>query len=118
MSEFFALPERDVEYSLAIRLLDQDPPLDRRILEDLVGQPKRYTDLKPLLGDRNDNVLTKALKRLRDDGLIQQGVDLDQDQRVYRLTELGKLTLFRLHEMVPHRQSIEAYERGLEGLKT
>lgn len=117
MSEF-GMPERDVEYKLALRLLNQDPPFDRRILEDLVGQPKRYSELKPLLGDRNDNVLTKALDRLREEGLIQQGVDLDRDQRVYHLTELGKLTLFRMHEMVPHAESIRAYKRGRQGQET
>lgn len=86
--------------------------MDRRILEDLVGKPKRYSDLKPLLGDRNDNVLTKALRRLRDEGVVQQGVDLEGDQRTYQLTELGKLVVFRMHEMVPHWESIRAYERG------
>lgn len=86
--------------------------MDRRILEDLVGKPKRYSDLKPLLGDRNDNVLTKALRRLRDEGVIQQGVDLEGNQRTYQLTELGKLVVFRMHEMVPHWESIRAYERG------
>ncbi len=117
VAEAFDLPSRDVEYELALRLLNQDPPLDRRILEDLVGQPKRYSDLKPLLGDRNDNVLTKALRRLRDEGTIQQGVDLDQNQRTYRLTELGKHVVFRLHEMVPHWESIQAYERGKADLE-
>lgn len=114
MSEFFALPERDVEYHLALRLLNQEPPFDRRILEDLVGRPKRYSELTPLLDGRNDNVLTKALRRLREDGLIQQGVDLDRDQKVYHLTELGKATVFSLHQMVPHWQSIQAYERGVQ----
>lgn len=118
MSDAFPLPERDVEYRIALRLLNQEPPFDRRIVEDLVGQPKRYTELKPLLGDRNDNVLTKALKRLREEGVIQQGIDLDRDQRVYHLTELGKLVLFRMHEMVPHWESIRAYERGSAALGT
>lgn len=114
----FGVPERDVEYRIALRLLNQDPPFDRRILEDLVGQPKRYSELKPLLGDRNDHVLTKALNRLREEGVIQQGVDLDRDQRVYHLTELGKLALFRMHEMVPHAESIRAYERGRDAQGT
>lgn len=112
MSEPFGVPERDQEYKIALRLLNQDPPFDRRILEDLTGRPKRYSELKPLLGDRNDHVLTKALDRLRDEGVLQQGVDLDRDQKVYQLTELGKLALFRMHEMVPHAESIRAYERG------
>lgn len=108
----FPLPERDVDYRIALRLLTQDPPMDRRILEDLVGRPKRYSELTHLLEGRNDNVLTKALRRLRDEGVVQQGVDLRGDHRTYRLTELGKLVVFRLHEMVPHWESIRAYERA------
>ena len=112
MSEFFALPPQDTEYRLALRLLNQTPPLDRQILDALVGRPKRYKELRPLLDGRNDNVLNKALRRLRDDGLIQSGLDLDAKQKTYRLTALGKLALYRMHEMLPHHQSIEAYRRG------
>lgn len=108
----WGLPAPDIEYRFALRLLQQDPPLDREILEMLVGQPQRYRDLRPLLMGRNDNVLTKALTRLRDDGLIKQGVDLDAEQFRYALTALGKLVVFRLHEMLPHHMSIQAYERA------
>lgn len=117
-AEPWGLPEPDVEYKLAARLLAQDPPMDRDVLEALVGAPKRYRDLKPLLGGRNDHVLTKALARLRDDGLIRQGIDLDptrEHERVYALTALGTLVVFRLHEMIPHHESIRAYERGRAG---
>src|SRR5687768_15065954 len=93
----FALPPEDVEYRLALRCLVQDPPLDRQILETLVGGQRRYRDLKGLLKGRNDNVLTKALARLRLDGVINQGIDLDFDaERTYGLSELGKLVVFRL----------------------
>lgn len=113
MPNAFALPPPDVEYRIAVRLLAQDPPLDREILESLVGAPKRYRDLKALLHGRTDNVLTKALARLRADGAIKQGLDLDSHaEKLYSLTELGKLVVFRLHEMVPHAQSIQAYQRG------
>ncbi len=110
----WALPEPDVEYRLAIRLLHQDPPMDREILEALVGRPKRYRDLKPLLGGRNDNVLNKALTRLRNEGTIKQGLNVKTGERRYALTELGKLVVFRLHEMVPHHESIEAYRKGVQ----
>jgi DNA-binding HxlR family transcriptional regulator len=113
MSRPWGLPEPNVEYALAARLLAQDPPTDRDILEALVGAPRRYRALKPLLRGRRDNVLTKALKRLREDGLVQQGIDLDAGhERVYSLTNLGTLVVFRLHEMIPHHESIRAYERG------
>jgi DNA-binding HxlR family transcriptional regulator len=108
-----ALPGPDVEYRIAVRLLAQEPPFDRALVESLVGAPKRYRDLKVLLAGRNENVLTKALARLRAEGTIKQGIDLDaKAEKVYSLTELGKLVVFRLHEMVPHAQSIQAYQRG------
>lgn len=108
----FDLPSPDVEYRVAVRLLAQEPPLGREILEALVGAPRRYRDLKVLLRGRRDNVLTKALARLRSDAVVKQGLDLDAGERTYALTELGKLVVFRLHEMVPHAESIAAYERG------
>lgn len=110
----WALPERDVDYRLALRLLQQEPPLNREVMETLVGRPCRYRDLKPLLKGRNDNVLNKALARLRGEGLIKQGLDLKSAERRYALTELGKLVVFRLHEMIPHHESIQAYERGVK----
>lgn len=115
--EAWGLPEPDTEYRLALRLLQQEPPLDREIIEALVGQPHRYRDLKPLLRGRNDNVLNKALARLRDDGIIKQGIHLETGEKRYALTELGKLVVFRLHEMPPHHESIQAYERGVRAAK-
>lgn len=114
MTEPWGLPDPDLEYRLALRLLKQEPPLDREILEALVGSPQRYRELKPFLKGRNDNMLTKALKRLRTEGLIKQGLDRDKKEKRYGLTELGKLTVFRLHEMRPHHESIQAYERGVK----
>ncbi len=114
MSKAWGLPAKDDDYRLALRLLDQEPPLDRQVLEALVGRPARYRDLRPLLLGRNDNVLNKALTRLRDDGMIKQGIDLESKDKRYALTELGKIVLFRLHEMVPHKASIDAYERGVK----
>jgi DNA-binding HxlR family transcriptional regulator len=113
MSTTWGMPTPDVEYRLALRILDQQPPLDRDILEALVGRPQRYKELKPLLAGRNDNVLTKALARLRGDGVILQTIEARSATKRYALTELGKLVVFRLHEMVPHHQSIQAYERGV-----
>lgn len=114
MTKPWGLPARDEEYRIALRLLHQAPPLDREIAEFLVGRPCRYRDLKPLLRGRNDNVLNKALARLRGEGAIQQGLDVASGEGRYALTELGKLVVFRLHEMVPHRQSIQAYGRGVK----
>ena len=98
------LPE-DHEYRVAIRLLDQDPPFDREVLEMLVGGPKRNTELQALLRGRNVNVLTKALARLREDGVIRAGLTDDLRERTYALTKLGTLVVFRLHEMIPYHRS-------------
>lgn len=117
VKEFLALPEQDLEYRIAARLLTQEPPLDRQVVEEVMGRPRRYSELQPLLKGRNDNVLNKALARLRDEGVIQQGLDYVKDQKTYSLTALGKLVIFRMHEMVPHRESILAYERGVAALR-
>lgn len=105
------LPE-DFEYRLAVRLLDQDPSFDREVIEALVGGRKRNSELKVLLRGRNVNVLTKVLKRLREEGVIQSGLTKDLRERTYALTGLGKLVVFRLHEMVPYHRSELAVKRG------
>lgn len=102
----------DHEYRVAIRLLDQEPAFDREILEALVGGRKRYSDLKPLLHGRNNNVLTKALARLRDEGVLQSGLTQDLQDKTYALTTLGVLAVFRMHEMIPYHRSKEAVQRG------
>lgn len=105
------LPD-DYEYRVAIRLLDQEPPFDREVLEMLVGGPKRNTDLQGLLRGRNVNVLTKALKRLREEGVIRSGLTADLRERTYALTRLGTLVIFRLHEMIPYHRSEAAVHRA------
>jgi DNA-binding HxlR family transcriptional regulator len=112
MLEFMPLPSEDADYRLAFRLVMQDPPLDREILEDLMGAPKRYGDLRRLLDGRNDNVLTKALARLRDEGAVHAGIDLESGDKLYGLMALGKLAILRMYQMLPHVESIRAYERG------
>lgn len=104
------LPE-DHEYKVALDLLNRDP-LDLQVLEDLMGQRKRYSELKHLLKGRRDDVLTKSLRRLQNFGAIQAGLTQDLKHKTYGLTALGKLVIFRVHEMIPHHRSIEAYERA------
>lgn len=108
------LPEDDIEFKLAHKILGKDNPLDKEILLSLVGEPHRYSDLKPLLGDKRDHNLTMALDRLRDDGLVRKRSDLREDPPVdrWRLTELGKLVVFQMIRMGPVQDSIEAYLRG------
>ena len=103
MNTFFALPEQDVEFRIAVRLLGEDPPLDRQIVEELVGRPLQYSELQSLLNGHRDNVLKKAIERLEDEGVIQQGIDLASKQKTYSLTTLDGLALWRLNEMVANR---------------
>ncbi|MEA3135970.1 MAG: HxlR-like helix-turn-helix [Thermoplasmata archaeon] len=112
MSGAFAPIPEDYEYRLAIRLLDQEPPFDREVIEALVGGRKRNAELQALLHGRNVNVLTKALKRLREEGILQSGLTNDLRERTYALTRLGTLVVFRLHEMVPYHRSEAAVKRG------
>ncbi len=114
MSDVMPLPEPDVEYRLAARLIGKKDNIDLRILEALVGHPKRYTELKRFLKGRRDHVLTKALGRLRRDGLIDQGLDFAKDRpgSYYALTNLGVLVVFKVHEMKPVHESIRSAQRG------
>lgn len=109
---FFAQPAPDAELAIAVRLLQQENGLDLRVLDALVGRPQRYAELRPLLEGRNDTVLNRALARLRDEGVIEQRLELGTKQKLYALTALGKLVLFRVQQMRPHHESIEAYRRG------
>lgn len=108
------LPEANAEYGLALKLLSQPARTQLQILEALMGEAKTFSELRPLLKGRNNNVLTKALRSLRENGLIQTGLRDDLKTKTYRLSSLGKLVILRAHEMIPHQQSIEAYKRGIE----
>lgn len=89
------LPEPDLPTRLACQVIARETDLDRAILESLAAGPRRYTELKPLLGDRNDHNLTKVLKRLVEDGLIDRRTQARQRPTVHRyeLTALGERVL-------------------------
>ena len=95
------LPEADAEFRLAHRLMGAEGDLDRRILGALVGRPRRFLELKPLLGRRTEANLTQALQRLTRDGLvIQRAADWDAPGiKTHELTPLGALVLFHIVEM-------------------
>lgn len=113
MPAFFAQPAKDAELALAVRLLGHRTAIDLELLDSLVGQPMRYAALQDLLKGRNDTVLNRALSRLTREGLVQQRLDVRHRHRVYGLTALGKLVLYRVQQMRPVQQSIDAYRRGL-----
>lgn len=73
-------PERELAYEL----LGQESGLWTEILYELLGQPQRYSELKPLLGDQADNTLTYALEKLVDEGLVERTSDVVDDELVKR----------------------------------
>ncbi len=95
------VPERNAEFHLAHRLMAADGDLDRRVLGTLVGRPRRFAELKPLLGKRTEANLTQALQRLTRDGLIiQRAADWDDPSiKTHELTPLGTLVLYHIVEM-------------------
>ncbi len=109
---FFALPTKNAEHALALQLLGRESELDLDIVDSLVGQPQRYSDLKPLLKGRDDKVLDRALARLQHDGLIQQGYDPSSKQKRYALTAIGKLVLYRVQQLRPYEENLKAYQEA------
>lgn len=113
----FPLPEPDHEIKLAHWLLGKESNLDLRVLESLLGEPKRYRDLRDhLIEGSSDTPLTRALKRLGERGLIRQGMTLDDpdDPRYYAVTSLGVRVMFKAHEMRTLQDRIDkARDEGL-----
>lgn len=84
------LLDDEFEVQVAVRLLD-GPPLDLRILEHLVGQPRRYGELRSALKTKADMELNRALRRLLDLAVIDQIVDFSKTPatKSYRLNAIG-----------------------------
>lgn len=118
MPALFPLPEEDHELKLAHWLMGRESDLDLRVLEALLGEPKRYRDLRDLLleADSSDTPLTRALRRLGERGLVRKGMNLDEpgDPRYYAATPLGVRVVLKAHEMRPIEETLaEAREAGL-----
>lgn len=105
------VPDPDV---LAYRLVARESPLDRAVLVELIGRPKRYGELKPLLGDKNDHNLTVSLKRLQDWGLIDRRTDARREPvaHTYELTPLGIQVVLAIPAIQPIHESVERFERA------
>lgn len=110
-------PPEDIHLKLAHELLAKDSDLDLRILHDLLGHPKRYSELKPLLGDLNDHNLTVALKRLQRDGLIQRRTDARREPVVHRyeISPLGIQVVLAVQSMGPIHDAVRRYARAVGG---
>jgi DNA-binding HxlR family transcriptional regulator len=109
------LPAPNEEYRLAHLLLGKKNDLDRRILIALVGRPRRFSELEPLLKGKAKNNLTTALHRLREQGLIDQRIEAKKQPATsrYELSELGILVVFRMNQMIPAHESAQAMRKGI-----
>ncbi|MCA1814535.1 MAG: hypothetical protein LC624_11395 [Halobacteriales archaeon] len=111
----FPLPEPSHEVKLAHALLGRRSDLDLRLLEALLAEPKRYRELRGLLPRRaSETLLTRALERLGESGLVRQGARLDDpaDPRYYAATSLGVLVVLKAHEMLPIARTLEEARRA------
>ncbi|HEV8359347.1 MAG TPA: winged helix-turn-helix transcriptional regulator [Candidatus Thermoplasmatota archaeon] len=108
------LPPPDVEYLLAHRLLADRNPLRKSVVLELVGRPRRYGELRSALGIRSDNRLTRALRYLQEDGIVDQRMDLGLKPGAmsYELSPLGRLVLIRMLQMIPAEDSARLLLRG------
>ncbi|HEX9816756.1 MAG TPA: winged helix-turn-helix transcriptional regulator [Candidatus Thermoplasmatota archaeon] len=99
------------EYDHAVRLLAGNP-LDIQILEALIGRPRRYSELQPLLKGKSDVVLNRALDRLLEADLVDRVTQGGAPPiHTYELTPMGAHALFALTRLrEPHR--LDAYARA------
>jgi DNA-binding HxlR family transcriptional regulator len=108
------LPPKDVEYLLAHRLLSDPNRLRKAVVLQLLGRPQRYGELRAALGIRSDNRLTRALRYLQEDGIVDQRVDASHRPPVlsYELSALGRVVLVRMLQMIPADDSARLLLRG------
>lgn len=106
-------PEPFLERRLAHQVHAARSPLQAEILDVLVRAPgSRYSDLQPLLRGRRDQVLTDALRRLQDEGLVQQR-GFGRKRSTYQLTSLGVAVRDVIVELRAYdRNSVAAHRPG------
>lgn len=95
---------REHEVRLAHQLLSQETGVGRDVLYELLGRPKRYSELKPVLEEgKSENSLTVALKTLRRNGLVDRRTDARQAPPVHRyeLTPLGIEVVLTMESLRP-----------------
>lgn len=83
------LPEPFLERRIAHGLYAAKSPIYVELLDTLVVRPgRRYSDLQALLRGRGDHVLTTALRKLAEEGLLDQR-GFGPKLSTYQLTSLG-----------------------------
>jgi len=107
------LPD-DLTLRRAYELIAEEGDLRRLILFDLIGRPRRYNELKPLLRGRRDHNLTVALARLQRDGLIDRRTDARRRPVIhsYELTPLGVRVILGMQSIRPGHEAFESYRRA------
>lgn len=111
------VPE-DLELQLAYQLLSTEDGISRKVLYELIGQPKRYSELKTVLPEgKSENSLTVALKTLRRNGLVDQRTDAREKPVVqrYELTPLGIQVVIAIQRIQPLQEQIEILRRAILG---
>lgn len=100
------------EQRKAYELLSQESGLWGEILYELLGEPRRYSELTPLLGEQAENTLTYALKKLVDGGLVKRTSDVVDDELVkrYRISRQGI-------DVFLHMQVLETLDRFAEAAR-
>lgn len=97
---------------IAVKVRAARTDLYLKILDYLAVRPgARFSELKTLLGGRNQNVLTKALRRLQREGLVEQR-GFREDEAGYILTGFGVAVR---DEIVIHERFDEV-SRALSGV--
>lgn len=108
----------DLELKLAHQLLSTEDGISRRVLYDLLGRPKRYSELKPVLPEgKSENSLTVALKTLRRNGLIDQRTDAREAPVVHRyeITPLGIQVVLTIQQIQPLQQQLSILQKAKGG---
>lgn len=88
-------------------MLKQDG-LCRDVLESIDEEPKRWSELKPLLEGRGDESLNMCLRFLQEESLVERTTDAREEPVVHRydLSPLGEEILSFIHE---HSRTPEGY---------
>ncbi|KWZ29767.1 winged helix-turn-helix transcriptional regulator [Burkholderia anthina] len=86
------------------------------VLEALSGGTMRFNELGRTIGDVSNQMLSRTLKRLEQDGFVSRTLFAEVPPRVeYALTDLGRSFLTPMHAMIrwadEHHRAIRAARR-------
>lgn len=102
MSHLTVVEKRDAENCPIRNVVDRiGDKWSLLILFALNEQPTRFNELKRIIGDISQKVLTKTLKDLQQEGYISRTVyDVSPPKVVYDLTGLGRSVLVPIGQLV------------------